>query len=213
MNIVKLTANKKISSSTTNRSIDPQDDEMWIGESGVTVHITNDDAGMFNIKKCDFDITVGNQETTKCTKMGDINLKLKNSTGTTVTVTLSNVRYVPTFIGNLFSIPTAMSNGAEIRFFNNKMEVRKKINMFEFLPSNTDSYGSLFSINAKRKIINRELAYMARRQTRCIDDTNNQDRHKKVKFDEDVTTYMYNEENEKKRIKRIKIQKKKKIET
>ena len=51
--------------------------------------------------------------------MGDINLKLKNSAGTTVTVTLSNVRYVP------FSIPTAMSNGAEIRFVNNKMEVRK----------------------------------------------------------------------------------------
>ena len=82
---------------------------------------------MFNIKKCDFDITVGNQETTKYTKMGDVNLKLKNSTGTTVTVTLSNVRYVPTFIGNLFSIPTAMSNGAEIRFINNKMEVRKKM--------------------------------------------------------------------------------------
>ena len=43
---------------------------MWIGDSGATVHITNDDAEMFNIKKCDYDITVGNQETTKCTKMG-----------------------------------------------------------------------------------------------------------------------------------------------
>ena len=35
---------------------------------------------MFNVKKCNFDITVGNQETTKCTKMGDIRLKLENST-------------------------------------------------------------------------------------------------------------------------------------
>ena len=127
---------------------------MWIGDSGATVHITNDDAGMFNIKKCDYDITVGNQETTKCTKMGDINLKLKNSAGTTVTVTLYNVRYVPTFIGNLFSIPTAMSNGAEIRFVNNKMEVKKKNDMFEFLPSNIESYGSLFSIRAERENIN-----------------------------------------------------------
>ena len=66
-----------ISSSTSNKSFDPRDDEMWIGDSGATVHITNDNAGMFNIKKCDYDITVGNQETTKCTKMGDINLKLK----------------------------------------------------------------------------------------------------------------------------------------
>ena len=128
--------------------------------------------------------------------MGDINLKLKNSAGTTVTVTLSYVRYVPTFIGNLFSIPTAMSNGAEIRFINNKMEVRKKNDMFEFLPSNTDNYGSLFSIKAERKVINNELAYMARKQTGHINDTNNQDRHKKVKLNEDITTYMYNEKNE-----------------
>ena len=49
-----------ISSSTTNRSIDPRDDEMWIGDSGATIHITNDNAGMFNIKRCDYDITVGN---------------------------------------------------------------------------------------------------------------------------------------------------------
>ena len=71
---------------------------MWIGDSGATVHITNDDTGMFNIKKCDFDITVGNQETAKCAKMGDINLKLKKSSGTTVTVTLSNVRYVSAYL-------------------------------------------------------------------------------------------------------------------
>ena len=75
---------------------------MWIGDSGATIHITNDDAGMFNIKRCDYDITVRNQETTTCTKMGDINLKLKNSAGTTITVTLYNVRYVPSFIRNFF---------------------------------------------------------------------------------------------------------------
>ena len=60
-----------VSSTVTNRPRDPQDDEMWIGDSGATIHITNDDAGMFNIKRCDYDITVGNQETAQCTKMGD----------------------------------------------------------------------------------------------------------------------------------------------
>ena len=34
----------------------PQDKEMWIGGSRATVHITNDNTGMFNIKKCNFDI-------------------------------------------------------------------------------------------------------------------------------------------------------------
>ena len=87
---------------------------------------------MFNIKKCDYNITVGNQEKTKCTKMGDINLKLKNSAGTVITVMLYNVRYVQIFVGNLFSIPTAMSNGAEIRFVNNKWKLNKKMTCLSF---------------------------------------------------------------------------------
>ena len=119
-----------ISSNVFKRYVNPQEKEKWIGDSGATVHITNSDVGMFNVKKCSFDITVGNQETTKCTKMGDIQLKLKNSIGKMVTVTLYNVRYVPTFIGNLFSISTAMSNGAEIRFRNKKMESTKRRRYF-----------------------------------------------------------------------------------
>ena len=109
-----------ILSNVTKHYVNLQEKEKWIEDSGATVHITNNDAGMFNVKKCNFDITVGNQETTKCTKMSDIQLKLKNSTGKTVIFTLFNVRYVPTFIGILFNISTAMSNGAEIRFRNNK---------------------------------------------------------------------------------------------
>ena len=44
---------------------------------------------------------------------------------------------------------------------------KKKDVMFEFLPANTDNCGSLFSINTKRKIVNRETAFMAKKQTRC----------------------------------------------
>ena len=122
------------------------------------------DVGMFNVKKCSFDITVGNQETTKCTIMGDIQLNLKNSTGKTVTVTLFNVRHVSTVIGNLVCISTAMSNGAEIRFRNKKMEVQKEDVIFEFLATNTDNCGSLFSIDAERKISDCEVAFMAKKQ-------------------------------------------------
>ena len=127
--------------------------------------------------------------------MGDINLKLKNSVGTVITVTLYNVRYVPSFIGNLFSIPTAMADGAEIRFVNNKMEVQKNNDVFEFLPSNNSSYSSLFSIRAKRKNVDNGWAYMARK-TEHVNDNDNQDRHKKVKFDENATVYLYDKENE-----------------
>ena len=49
--------------------------------------------------------------------------------------------------------------------------IKKKDVIFEFLTTNTDNCGSLFCINAKRKIINKELAYMARKTGR-INDTN-----------------------------------------
>ena len=69
--------------------------------------------------------------------------------------------------------------------------------MFEFLPTNTDNCGSLFCINAKRKIVNRETAFMAKKQTKSDRDTINQEKHKKVMFNENVTTYTYEEENNK----------------
>ena len=175
------------------RYMKPQEKEKWIGDSGATVHITNSDVGMFNVKKCDFDITVGNQESTKCTKMGDIQLKLKHSTGKEVTVTLYNVRYVPSFIGNLFSISTAMSNGAKIRFRDKKMEVQKEDAIFEFLPTNMDNCASIFRIDAERKIGNCEKAFMAKKfnENKVID----QNKNKKVTFDEKVI--MHTCENEK----------------
>ena len=176
-----------ILSNVSKRYMKPQEKEKWIGDSGATVHITNSDVGMFNVKKCNFDITVGNQETTKCTKMGDIQLKLKNSTGKEVTVTLYNVRYVPSFIGNLFSISTAMSNGANIWFRDKKMEVQKEDAIFEFLPTNMDNSGFLFSIDGVRKISKYEKAFMAQK----LDEKNIGEvtKNKKVTFDERVINH------------------------
>ena len=83
-----------ISSNVYNKKQNPRGTEKWIGDSGATVHITNDDKGMINIKECNLDITVGNDETVKCEKMGDVPLILKNAAGKTVTLTLFDVRYV-----------------------------------------------------------------------------------------------------------------------
>ena len=53
-----------------------------------------------------------------------------------------------------------MSNGAEIRFRNNKMEVEKEDAIFEFLTTNADNSGFLFSIDGVRKIRKYEKAFM-----------------------------------------------------
>ena len=105
----------------------PRKKERWIGDSGATVHITNNHFGMFNVKCCNFGITVGNKENTRCSKMGDILLKLKDSTGKKKIVILYNVRYVPCFVGNLFCISTAMTNGAGIRLKDKKWKFKKEV--------------------------------------------------------------------------------------
>ena len=122
----------------------------WIGHSGARDHITNDPRVMFNLKNCEFDIIVGNQESTRCTKMDDLQVKLKDSTGNYKIVTVSNVMYVPSFVGNLFSISTARTKGAKIRFKDRSMQVQKGETVFELLPTNTNSCGFLFSIEAER---------------------------------------------------------------
>ena len=85
-----------------------------------------------NLKNCDFNITAGNQESTRCTQMGDLQLKLKDSLRENKIITLLDVRYIPSFVGNLFSISTAMTKGAEIRFKNKQIKVQKGDATFEF---------------------------------------------------------------------------------
>ena len=40
--------------------------EQWFGDSGASVHITNSDLGMFNIRPCDTGITIGDSSKLKC---------------------------------------------------------------------------------------------------------------------------------------------------
>ena len=37
-----------------------------------TVHITNDETGLFNIRPCKFNVTVGDRFSVKCKKIGDL---------------------------------------------------------------------------------------------------------------------------------------------
>ena len=95
--------------------------------------------------------------------MRDLQLKLKDSTGNYKIVTLSNVRYVPSFVGNLFSISTAMIKGAEIRFKDRSMQVQKGETVFKFLSTNTNSCGFLFSIEVQRMNLTSEKVLVAQK--------------------------------------------------
>ena len=49
----------------------------------------------------------------------------------------------------------------------------------------------------KEKLSTEKQHLWQKKQTECNSDTINQDKRKKVMFDEDVTTYIYDEENDK----------------
>ena len=83
--------------------------ENWYADSGATVHITNDGTNLFNIRQCKFNVTVGDGFSVKCEKMGDLKLEIEQDEGT-IPLLLKNVRLVPDFNCNLFSLTTALAH-------------------------------------------------------------------------------------------------------
>ena len=57
-----------------------------------------------NIESCNFNIIVGNQKTIKYNQMGDLKVIVNNTSGGSKITTLTSVRYIPSFVGNLFSV-------------------------------------------------------------------------------------------------------------
>ena len=95
-------------------------------------------------------------------------MKLKDSTRNYRVMTLFNVIYVPSFVGNFFSISTAMSSGAKIRFKDRSMKVQKREMVFDFLPTNTNSCLFLFSIEAERVNLKSDSTLVAQKPSTYV---------------------------------------------
>ena len=53
-----------------------ENQEQWFGDSGASVHITNNDVGMFNVRSCESAITIGDGSQLKCEIVGDLKVKV-----------------------------------------------------------------------------------------------------------------------------------------
>ena len=51
------------------KNITTERQEEWFRDSGASVHITNSDLGMYNIRLCDFGITIGDGSKLNCEKL------------------------------------------------------------------------------------------------------------------------------------------------
>lgn len=84
---------------------------IWLGDSGASCHMTNDDSGMFDFKTINDNIKIGNGRMLKATKIGKKKVIIKQMDGQTKAVTLEGVKYVPDLSYNLFSITKALISG------------------------------------------------------------------------------------------------------
>ena len=96
--------------SATSESDNLQND-IWICDSGACGHYCNFVEGLQDVKAINEEITVGNGKSMVATKVGNLKCRVEQLDGSSLDVTLNEVKYVPDLWINLFSINKALKNG------------------------------------------------------------------------------------------------------
>ena len=90
------------------------DPNVWIGDTGATIHMTSHVGGLSNIcdaKQSDL-VTMGNMKVEKASKIGDLAGMVCDNTGNELGKTMvKDVAYIPTCGYNLFSITKLLKEG------------------------------------------------------------------------------------------------------
>ena len=88
--------------------------DIWIGDTGSTCHLINDDSHMFDIEEISEKVKVGNGESIVASKKGKVKVKFIQKDKSETQGILVNVKYAPKLWCNLFSIVSAISQGWNI---------------------------------------------------------------------------------------------------
>jgi hypothetical protein len=98
----------------------------WIGDTGATSHMTNDNEGMFDIEPNNQRILIGIREKMQAVKKGKLKLKAKGENGEETTFILLNVLFVPGLWKKLFSISKVIKEGGKINSSEKHMIIEKR---------------------------------------------------------------------------------------
>ena len=150
-----------------NHALYAADSNIWIGDTGATSHMTNNDFGMFDCSTSNTNVYVGNGKALKASKIGKI--KLQNVIdGKVTSFVLQDVLYVPELSGNLFSLTKGISNGYELKsvlIASTTSLVLSKKN-FKLIFSKKESNSNLLTCNLERIV---EESHVAASVTTKID--------------------------------------------
>ena len=130
-----------------------KDPNVWIGDTGATVHMTPYEKGMTNLKEVTNEqgITMGNMSVEKTTKIGDIDGNVCDQSGNEkLRVKMKDVAIVPSSGFNLFSITKMMLAGWKLSGEREKLVLTKNGNEITFDIAIPTPKGVIFAIYIKR---------------------------------------------------------------
>jgi hypothetical protein len=89
--------------------------EMWILDSGASCHYCHSAEGSTDVKQIDALIKIENGNSIKSPKIGSLKCEVTQINGEKLTITLNDVKYVPSLCVNLFSLNKALKKGFKVR--------------------------------------------------------------------------------------------------
>jgi hypothetical protein len=78
--------------------------DMWILDSGATYHYCQSAERLTDVKEIDESIKIGNVNSMKSTKIGKVKCDVTQVNGEKLTITLNDVKYVPSLIGSILYV-------------------------------------------------------------------------------------------------------------
>jgi hypothetical protein len=88
--------------------------EIWICDSGACGHYCRSVEGLIDVMDIDEAIMIGNGESMRATKVGNLKFEVVQVNGKKFPVTLHDVKFVPDLCVNLFSLNRALQNGFKL---------------------------------------------------------------------------------------------------
>jgi hypothetical protein len=87
---------------------------MWILDSGVSCHYCQSVEVLTDIREINELIKIGYGDSMKATKIGNLKWEVTQINGKRFTVTMNDVKYVPSLCVNLFSLKKALKKGFKV---------------------------------------------------------------------------------------------------
>jgi hypothetical protein len=88
--------------------------ELWILDSGASCYYCRSVEGLTDLEEIDESIKIGNGDSMKATKIGNLKCEVIQINGKKFTVTLNDVKYMPSLCVNLFSLSKALKKGFKV---------------------------------------------------------------------------------------------------